>query len=444
MLNQIMLKLMNTMLDETMVEMLTRDYADNPLVMATAAEKLSMRAFIESGMRATSGTELKRPLGSPVVLAPWHEILFSSKQLFGMPTDDPQKVETKTIIGPRAKKPLVLDIPIMVSGMSYGGSVSLPFKIALAKGTAAVGTSTNTGESSVTDEERDYSKFLIGQYNRGGRLTSPEQLGLVDAIEIQFGQGAYGGAAYQSTKAEDMDDHLRGAWNLGEGQDSVIYPRFPNVNSQDDIIRLVNTIKDAYDVPVGIKIAATDYIELELEVISKTNADFISIDGLEGGTAGAPPTLSDNVGIPSLYALVRAVDWLTNRGLREQFSIIISGGLSTPGHFLKALALGADAVYIGSIAIMAALHTQMTKALPQHQPPQLALYTGKLKNELDIDEAARSLANFLRSCVAEMKLAVQVIGKQALRELNRNDLVTVNKDFAEFAGIRYAGSHRQT
>ena len=118
MLNQIMLKLMNTMLDETMVEMLTRDYADNPLVMATAAEKLSMRAFIESGMRATSGTELKRPLGSPVVLAPWHEILFSSKQLFGMPTDDPQKVETKTIIGPRAKKPLVLDIPIMVSGMS--------------------------------------------------------------------------------------------------------------------------------------------------------------------------------------------------------------------------------------------------------------------------------------------------------------------------------------
>jgi glutamate synthase domain-containing protein 2 len=444
MLNQLILKLMDPMLDETMVEMLTREYADNPLMLATVAEKLSTRAIIEAGMRAESGKALERPLGSPIVLAPWHQILLNSKQLFALPTNDPKKIQTTTVIGPNAKKPLVLDMPIMITGMSYGGSISLPLKMAIAKGTAMVGTSTNTGESSVTDEERDNAKFLIGQYNRGGRLTSPEQLKLVDAIEIQFGQGAFGGAAYQTTKAKVMDDHLRGAWNLEEGQDSVIYPRFPNVNSQQDIINLVKGLKNAYDVPVGIKIAASDYIENELEVIAQTQADFIAIDGFEGGTSGAPPTLADNVGLPSLYALVRAVDWLTNHDCKEKFSLIIAGGLATPGHFLKAIALGADAVYIGSIALMATLQTQMTKALPQHPPPQLALYTGKLKDELDIDEAARSLANFLRSCVSEMKKTVQVTGKHAIKELDRTDLVTVNKDLSDFVGIRYAGSHRET
>jgi len=139
---------------------------------------------------------------------------------------------------------------------------------------------------------------------------------------------------------------------------------------------------------------------------------------------------------------VRAVDWLVENGLRERFSLIIAGGLVTPGHFLKALALGADAVYIGTVALMAALQSQVVKVLPQAPPAQLALYDGKMNDKVDVDKAARHLANFLESCTAEMKLAVQAVGKNALSELGRGDLVTVDKDMAEFAGIRYAGSHR--
>jgi len=114
-----------------------------------------------------------------------------------------------------------------------------------------------------------------------------------------------------------------------------------------------------------------------------------------------------------------------------------------PGDFLKAMALGADAVYIGTIAVLAAMHSQMVKVLPQAPPPQLALYQGKMNDQLDIEQAARSLGNFLNSCVEEMKLVAQALGKNGLHEISRDDLVSLDRDLAEFVGIRYAGSQRE-
>ena len=146
--------------------------------------------------------------------------------------------------------------------------------------------------------------------------------------------------------------------------------------------------------------------------------------------------------MPTLHGLVRAVDYLTDYDLRDRFSLIVAGGMATPGHFLKALALGADAIYIGSIALMAAMHTQAAKVMPQAPPSQLALYKGKMNDKLDVDSAAYHLTNFLNSCKAEMQLAAQAMSKQSLKELSRDDLVAVDRDLAEFAGIRYAASHR--
>ncbi|HWJ02195.1 MAG TPA: FMN-binding glutamate synthase family protein, partial [Verrucomicrobiae bacterium] len=443
MLGWLTMKLMDPLMDDAMLKMLTEDYPDNPFLMMTIAEKITPRAMIEACMRAEKGTELERPLGSPVVLSPWEQILMNPRQLFELPTPSLNDISTKTVIGPRAKRPLELDIPIMITGMSYGGSLSLQMKMALAKGAAKAGTSTNTGESAVTNEERDNARYLIGQYNRGGWLSSREQLERLDAIEVQLGQGAFGGAVESTVKSDYIGEHLRDAWHVDKGQDATIYARMPNVNSTQGIIDLINQLKTQYEVPVGIKIAGSDYIEYELEVIGQTEADFITIDGSEGGTAAAPPTLEDNVGLPTLHSLVRAVNWLEENRLRDKFSLIIAGGLKTPGHFLKALALGADAVYIGSIAVIAALQSQMTKALPQAPPPQLAMYTGRLNDKLDIEEAALHLANFLKSCVAEMKLAVQAVGKTSVQELNRSDLVCMDKDLSEFIGIRFAATSRR-
>ncbi|MDR7867988.1 MAG: FMN-binding glutamate synthase family protein [Sporomusaceae bacterium] len=441
-MSMLMMKMMDPMFDEATVKMLTEDYKDNPFLLATVAEKLTPRGIIEAGIRAEMGTTISRPLGSPVVLSPWNKLLLNPCQLFKLPTTNTIEITTGTVIGPRATKPLQLDIPILITGMSYGGSLSLQMKMALAQGASMAGTATNTGESAVTDEERGSAKYLIGQYHRGGWLSGPEQLGRLDAIEIQLGQGAWGGAVEEPIMHDSIGEHLRRTWQLEKGQDTAINARMPGKDNTRDIIKMVNTMKEQYDVPVGVKIAGSDYIEYELAVITQTEADYIVIDGAEGGTSAAPPTLEDDMGLPTFHSLVRAVDWLVDNGLREKYSLIIAGGLVTPGHFLKALALGADAVYIGTIALMAALQSQVVKVLPQAPPSQLALYDGKMNDKVDIEKAARHLANFLKSCTAEMKLAVQAVGKNALSELDRGDLVTVDRDLAEFAGISYAGSHR--
>lgn len=426
----------------TTTDILSKEYVDNPFLLVAICEKLTSRAIVEATMRAQSGKRLQRPFGSPLPLSPWDRLLLNPRQLFRLPTPNLSQIATQTVIGPNCKKPLVLDIPIMITGMSYGGSLSLPMKIALAQGAALAGTSTNTGESAVTAEERGAAKFLIGQYNRGGWLSSQEQLQQLDAIEVQLGQGAWGGAVEDSV-AHQKDEHLLKTWHLETGQSATIHSRMPGCNSPQDYIKLVNDLKSQYNVPVGIKIAGTDFIEMELAVIVQTKADFIVIDGAEGGTSASPPTLQDDIGLPTLFSLTRTINWLQKQNLRYRFSVIIAGGMSTPGHFLKALALGADAVYIGSIAVLAALQTQIAELLPNVPPSQLAFYVGKQKDQLDVQTAATHLYNFLTSCTEEMKLVVQALGKNSTKDLSKDDLVAIDRDLADTLELHFAGDPRE-
>ncbi len=433
----------NPVLSSIAHALFTQGYATNPYSMVTAADKVGLRNIVEAGMRAQSGLPLQRPLGSPVVKSPWNEILLSPRQLFQLPTATLAEIDTTTVIGMTAQRPLNLSMPVMITGMSYGGSLSLKLKTALAKGSATAGTSTNTGESAVTQETRTAAKYLIGQYNRGGWLQSKEQLDSLDAIEVQLGQGAWGGAVEQTIPANKIGTHLRDTWHLEENQTATRYARMPGVTKPEDVVTLVNNLKAAHDVPIGVKIAASDFLEYDLAVVAQTKADYIVIDGAEGGTAVAPPTLQDDLGLPTLYGLVRAVDWLNKQGMRGRFAVIGAGGLRTPGQLLKALAIGADAAYIGTAAVLAAVFSQAVKKLPEGIPAQMMVYGGKHAGELNVDQAATSLANFLFSCAAEMKMALQAMGKTSAAELTREDLVTTNKDLAEFMGIRYAGCARE-
>lgn len=425
--------------DNLMERMLKDTYSENLFVMVTAAQKLKLRSIIEASLRGETGKVLARSYGSPNVQSPWEKVFLNPVQLFKLPTESTKDISMNVIIGKNAKKPLNLATPIMITGMSYGASLHLNAKIALAKGAAAVGTATNTGESSVSDEEREAAHYLIGQYNRYNILRDHEDLSKLDAIEIQFGQGAWGGAIEKTISSDQIGDHLRETWKLGEGQDAFRTARFPNENSESDIINIINELKGEYDIPVGVKIAATHYIEKELDVILKTNADFIAIDGAEGGTAGSPPTLQDDLGLPTIYAISRAAKYLQEKGASSKYDLIAAGGLKTPGDFLKALALGAKAVYIGSIALVAMLGAQSTKATPAEPTPQLVLYDGKLQDDFDIDEGSRTLANFLNSCNEEMKLALLAMGKRSIGELSKEDLVATEKDLSECLNVGYAG-----
>lgn len=429
-------KVLNPIVDHYIKEIFSKEYEQNPFIAVTSVQKLTATSIVEAGMRATTGKILARPYGSNIRMSPWDKLLLNPRQIFSLPTCKLSEVNTQTIIGKNAKKPLVLSMPIMLTGMSYGGSLSLNMKIALAKASKIVGTSTNTGESTITKEVRKHSKYVVGQLNRAG-LMKNEDMQFLDAIEIQLGQGAWGGAVESTTYAKDIDHRLRKDWKLKRGEDQFFSARMEGIKNGDDLTKLVNNLKERYDTPIGIKIAGTNFIEQELDVITSTGCDYIVIDGCEGGTAVAPPTLEDNLGLPTLYALIRTVKYLKDKNIKDKFDLIITGGLSTPGHFLKALALGADAVYIGSIALFAAINNQAVKTLPDYPPTGLALNTGKFKDELNINEAAKGLSNFLYSCNEEMKLALQAMGKTSFSELSNSDLVSLDKEIAEYTQIDY-------
>lgn len=438
MLEYLFNKILNSLSDEMIHKIMTEPYDNNLLEGLTVTKRLGIIPIVEAGIRAQTGLGITRPLGSPINHSRWDQLYLNSTQLFQLPTMENIPIDTKVTIGPKAKKPLQLSIPIMMTGMSYGGSLSLNAKVALAKGATMAGTSTNTGESSVSNEEREAAAFLIGQYNRGHLMTEKD-LKELDAIEIQLGQGAYGGATPSTKKAKDIDEHLRKTWRLKEGEDALWSSRLHGVNTSDDVIRLINQLKEEYDVPVGIKIAANHHIEKELAVIIQSEADYIVIDGAEGGTAVASAFLQDNVGLPTIYGLARTIQFLENEGVREKYQVIAAGGMKDPGVFIKALALGADAVYIGTIALMALAQAQVEKPLPFSPPPQLLIHGGSMVEQLDIDKGAQHLANFLNSCIEDMKLAVIGLGKTAFNQLDKNDLVSVDKELARVLRIGYAG-----
>lgn len=437
MFTQIVRYIANSVADHFVNRMIKDPYTENIFSYLTVAQKLSPRAIVEAGMRAERGKPINRPLGSPVVRSNWDQLLFNPVHLYRMPTPDHQQIETETVIGPMAKKPLTLNIPILIAGMSFGGALSLQAKIALAKGATRLGTATNSGEAPLVKEERQEAKYFIGQYNRGGWMNDHQSLSQLDAIEIQLGQGAQASAPMK-TSAKKIDEPFRKRFGLAVGEDAVIHSRLKEVNRPEDFPPLVRELREKYGVPVGLKICATHYLEKEIDRALEGEIDFIVIDGAEGGTHGGPTILQDDVGLPTMIALSRAVRHLQKRGAKQQVSVIAAGGLTTPGHFLKAMALGADAVYIGSIALVGMLHTQINLATPFEPPVQTVLYQGKYKEDLDIEEAAQRLVHFVTSCVEEMKLVAYALGKTDLHQVETNDLVSLDRELAHALGIDYA------
>jgi glutamate synthase domain-containing protein 2 len=425
----------NETVDKAITRTIRDQYTENLFEMIPVTNKVGLTNLMEIAMRANQGTPVSRPLGSPVKMSPWEKILFNPCHLFRFPTPESVGVRTSITIGHRARKPMTISIPIMIAAMSFGGALSKNTKIALAKAATAVGTATNSGEAGLLEEERDAAHLFIGQFNRGGWMNTPDKYKRLDAIEIQLGQGAQGSAP-QRTTAKNIGEDFREVFGLDKGEDAWIHSRLPGVNSKEDFIQLVRRLRDETGVPIGLKIAATHHLEKELEIAVEAEVDFVTLDGAEGGTHGGAPTLQDDVGLPTLFAITRATEFFARKGVIRDINLIATGGLVTPGQMLKAIALGADAVYIGTAALMALVSEQMVKAIPFEPPTSLLIYTGKMTDQLDIDQATMNLVRYLNACVHEMEQVAMSLGKTALTDISKSDLCTVDPFIAKATGIQ--------
>jgi glutamate synthase domain-containing protein 2 len=402
--------------------------------------KITWRIYFESQLRGQTGKALERPFGTPLHFYSWNQILLQPFNQLGIngqkrPIKSCEKVDTSVVLGPRAQKPLHVKYPLLIGGMSYGGALSLRAKTALAKAATMFGTAANTGSGPFLKEEREEAQKLIFQYSRGYWDKSGTVLSQIDMIEISLGHGAWSSAPVR-IKGQKVKGRYARELNTIEGLDILIESRLTQIDSPGDWKALVVFLKEVTQgVPIAVKIGATHHLEEELKLIVAGDIDIVVLDGTEGGSHSVPPILSDDVGMPTLPALCRAVHFLSKHELKDKISLIIGGGLYTPGDFLKCLALGADAVIIGTIASLAMSHTQIVKSVPWEPPTGLIYYHGKAASQFNPDLGAKHLYQYLKSCMEEMEQAVRIMGKGSFREITKKDLVAMDPIYAEIAGI---------
>lgn len=425
----------NLIVDAFVKRLLKDPYPENLGEMYNVFAKVGLQNVLESDLRANHGEILQRPFGSPIHFSPWRDLLFNPVYLCRFPVEESVKITTEVTLGPRAKRPMEIAMPIMIGGMAYGLGPSLQAKIALAKAADMVNTATNTGVGPFLPEERKHVKRLIIQYHRGDWSKEEEVLRQADMVEIQLGYGALGSAPV-TAKASDLSPEFKSYMKLGPEEELKLGASFPNVKNGKDLAKLVKELRTTTNgVPIGVKIGATHYLERELEIITGAEIDFLCIDGAEAGINFGPEILTDSLGLPTLTALCRTIKYLEAKQLKNDISLIISGGLVTPGQFLKAIALGADAVYIGTIAMIVLAHKQITKALPWEPPTELVYERGKLKDRLNVEESAKGMANFLTSCQLEMITAMRTLGHTKLKDLSLKDLTALTAEVSDMTGV---------
>ncbi|MGE4284282.1 MAG: FMN-binding glutamate synthase family protein [Clostridia bacterium] len=415
--------------------LMTDIYDENLYELVSSTSRVGIPEVMETNLRATEGKAISRPMGTAKKFPNMGSLMFNTAQLYTMPTPFEEEIDVKVTIGKKAKKPLEIETPIMIAPMAYGVALSKKAATALAKGAALAGTAICSGEGPVLKEAKEAAKKFIYQYHRGNWGKREEDLTNCDGIEIQFGQGAIAGVGH-TLNSKYIDKELRAAYGIPPGQDVTAHSRQPEVNHASELPKLVEKLKRiSGGVPIGGKIGAGKYLEADLDILCNSGVDYISIDGAEAATKGAPPILQDDFGIPTIFAINRAAEWLQKNNFKNSVSLIASGKIRTPGEMLKAIALGADAVYIGAIALFAMSHTQILKVLPYEPPTQLVWHHAKGESKLHIEEGAESLKKFLNACKEEIGEGIKGLGKTRLSEVNKEDLVALDEMVARGCGI---------
>ena len=408
-------------------------YGENLFEIWIAGKRSSIQNLVEMELRAVDGKPLTRPVGPTLKFHPdFDHLMFVPSQLAKLSLPASFKVNMQVTIGPNAKRPMTLSMPIMISGMGYGLALSEESKIALAMASKVLDTAISSGEGPALPEERENAGKYVLQICRwkwGAR--TDEEISSADMLEVQLGQGADTGASNFDIKAFQGRASVLGG--LSDGEAPVSFPTPPGVQCLEDWPGFMEILrKRANGIPIALKIMASGSLEEELSFAVDLGFDVIVLDGAQGGSHGSSSMKQDDFGLPTLHALVRAVTFLKTSNV----SLIISGGFSTPGACLKALALGADAVYLGTVPLFALTHMQTKKVLPWEPPATLVFYDSKEKHKLNIEMAQKSVVNIFVSMVSEMEEAMISMGKTTLKELNPEVLIALDNDTAELTNVR--------
>lgn len=361
------------------------------------------------------------------------DMVFVPKQLKGRPVDYfREEIAAETVIGSMSRHPLKLAMPIMIGAMSFG-SLSMEAKTALAKASALAGTSENTGEGGMLPEERKYARLLTVQYSTGRFGITEDVLRQADAIEIKIGQGAKPGQG-GLLPADKVTEEIARIRGVPMGKDVHSPPAHPDIFSVKDLrskVKWLRLISDGK--PIIIKLGAGD-VENDVKIALMAGPDAIAVDGMEGGTGAAPRIMLDDFGIPTLSAVVRARKAMK----RAKQELIVSGGLNRGADVAKALALGADAVYMAESCLVAMGCIYCKQCFLGKCPVGITTQEPALRAKLNVDQASVGVANFLRACTEEAKMAAAACGKKSVHELERKDLRSISLIAKEMTGIPLA------
>lgn len=418
---------------------LTDMYQENLAELLPGLFHMGPQQTFENGFRAQTGEILHRPLGSSKRWPHFDQLTFIPAQTTPFPTDKDTAIDVQVTIGPQAKKPMKIDIPLLISGMAYGISISEQVRLAFAKAAKKLNTALNSGEGGILPEELEAAGNYIVQFSKAKWAKDEATLKRANMIELKLGQGALAGIG-GIIEANELQGRAREIYGLSENEDAIIHENYFENQTLTDLKELVTYLRTLTDgVPIGAKIGAGGKIEEDIDNLLEIGVDFITIDGAQGASFGAPPIIADDSGIPTLHAIHRASAHLEKRNMKQSVSLLASGGMLIPSHFLKAMALGADAIYVGSAMLFAVAHSQSLQAVPFEPPTQITWYSGKYSEEFDVDEGAKAATNFLNSCIEEIKLAIRAMGKQSLQEVTKADLVSLDYHAAQQLNIPYSG-----
>jgi len=369
-----------------------------------------------------------------------------------------EQCSTKTVLGTRfAKKPIELDIPVMITGMSYG-ALSWNAKVALSRGARMAGSSSTTGDGGMLPAERENAKVLIYEVLPSRYGMNVHDLKRADAIELTIGQGAKPGTGGLLLGAK-VSDEIAKIRDLPSGVDQRSPCRHPDFLGPDDMVIKIEELREATDwqVPIFVKLGAARVYD-DVKLAAKAGADVVVIDGMEGGTGASPDLLQDHTGIPTLAAVCEARAALEELGLYGIVQLIIAGGIRHGSDAAKAMALGADAVYVGTAALIALNCNKPLYVEDYHAigaapyachhchtgrcPVGIATQDPTLTARLEIDAAAERVSNWLHATTSEIQILARACGKRDIHDLEPEDMRALTMEASFITGLPLAGTNR--